>query len=453
MNDNHDITIIGAGLVGSLLALGLAKKGYQVTVFESRPDLRKADISAGKSINLALANRGIRALKQQGIFDKVEPLLIPMEGRMVHIPHEDAHFQPYGLHKDDVIYSVSRGGLNALLLDEAQKYPNVSINFEHRVSSIDLGDKTIKFVDQDKAVSFSQIIGTDGANSVLRDAIIDKHQTSTNEPTLSIEKLEHGYKELCILPNSADQHKLLVNALHIWPREDFMLIALPNLDGSFTLTLFMANQGSTSFDSLTSADDVLKFFKINFPDVYHEIDNLTVDFFSNPIGSLATVRCQQWHDEGTALLLGDAAHAIVPFHGQGMNCGFEDCFDLLNLLPPAQSSSLDWQHIFEQTQALRKPNANAIADMALENYIEMRSSVAKASFQRQKAIAAKLQGWFPDRFSPRYAMVMFDDIQYHQAQTIGEVHKQLLTELDKWQQENGELTKKFALQKLDEYQL
>ncbi|QOL24488.1 FAD-dependent monooxygenase [Thalassotalea sp. LPB0316] len=437
MTQTSSISIIGAGLVGSLLALGLAKKGYRVHVFESRPDLRKNDISAGKSINLALANRGIRALEQQGIFDQVKPLLIEMKGRMVHLTDQQAQFQTYGINEHEVIYSISRGGLNALLLDEAEKLPNVTLNFNHRVTGVDLDNKQLSFKDeQQQNHLFDRVIGTDGANSVLREAIAEHSQTPTQ---VTIDTLSHGYKELAILPDSNGKHQIEVNALHIWPRQDFMLIALPNLDGSFTLTLFLAKTGETSFEQLTSNEQIMTFFKQQFPDVYPLIDSLARDFNENPTGNLATVRCQQWHYQDIALLLGDAAHAIVPFHGQGMNCGFEDCYDLLNQIPPAGAES-NWLEIFSNTQTLRKPNANAIADMALENYIEMRASVAEPTFLRQKEIARQLQSWFPEHFTPRYAMVMFGELPYAQAQRIGETHKALLRKIDDWQQQGNTLT-------------
>ncbi|GLX86727.1 kynurenine 3-monooxygenase [Thalassotalea loyana] len=450
MSNNQSITIIGAGLVGSLLALGMAKKGYQVTVYESRSDLRKSDISAGRSINLALANRGMKALEQQGVLDLVMPLLIEMKGRMVHIIGEQEQFQPYGIKDADVIYSVSRGQLNALLLDEAEKLPNVALHFEHRVKQVDLDTGIITFNSSSQPNQrFERIIGTDGANSVLREAIAEK---TTNRENVNVEQLGHGYKELCVMPNSSGQHKLAVNALHIWPREDFMLIALPNLDGSFTLTLFLSKIGEQSFEALTTPAKIHDFFKQQFPDVYPLINNLEGDFESNPTGNLATVRCQQWHYQDKALLLGDAAHAIVPFHGQGMNCGFEDCFDLLIQVPSSENNA-DWQTIFSNTESLRKPNANAIADMALENYIEMRSSVAKESFIRQKAIAHQLQSWFPEQFTPRYAMVMFGAMPYSTAQELGETHKIMLAKIDEAQQQGVTLTKDLASQYLSTHGL
>ena len=450
---SEHITIIGAGLVGSLLAAGLAQKGIRVTVLESRPDIRKQKQSAGKSINLALANRGINALRYVNLFDQVKPLLTPMQGRMVHplkasdsdpnnnslddISFAQPQFQPYGIRPTDVIYSVSRAQLNALLLDEAERFPHVDFHFEHRVTEADLAANQLT-LQSGQQWSIDRVIGTDGANSVLRDAIERAANTAnTAIESVQIDELDHAYKELNIPADDDGKHQLPANALHIWPRDDFMLIALPNLDGSFTLTLFLAQKGKYSFEALQDSSAIEHFFQSQFPDVYSKIEHLLESFQSNPTGKLATVRTPNWHLDDKVLLLGDAAHAIVPFHGQGMNCGFEDCLQMLQLIDQANQTKTHWRSVFEQTAQLRMPNANAIADMALENYIEMRSSVTKTSFLKQKAIAAQIQRWFPKRFIPRYAMVMFESIDYWQAQKLGEVHKALLAELEQ-RQDNGE---------------
>ncbi|MFD2168335.1 FAD-dependent oxidoreductase [Thalassotalea euphylliae] len=449
----NKITLIGGGLVGSLLSVILARKGYDVDVFESRPDMRKADISAGRSINLALANRGIKPLADLGLMDELTPMLIPMKGRMVHpeAEGESANFQAYGNSASDVIYSVSRAHLNCFLMDKAEATGKVTFHYEHKVSNIDFDTNTFTadFCGQRKRVHFEQIIGTDGANSPVRDAI--HAQPSTQH---SIEALDHSYKELTIAPDENGAHKLDKHALHIWPRGDFMLIALPNTDGSFTLTLFMPNKGYTSFDSVETPDEITHFFDSHFASIKSDIDNLLEDFQSNPTGKLATIKCAPWHFEDKALIIGDAAHAIVPFHGQGMNCGFEDCHTIASLFPVVDSADdIDWQQLFQRVEDERKANADAIADMALENYVEMRDSVRQHEFLLQKQFAFKIQQWFPERFTPRYAMVMFEHRPYAEAYALGKKHKLLLTELsDRYScpsQLNGDIVKTL----LDKYEL
>ncbi|MFK0573699.1 FAD-dependent oxidoreductase [Endozoicomonas sp.] len=420
-------TMAGAGLAGSLLAVILARKGYQVEVFESRADMRKVDISAGRSINLALANRGIRPLEALGLMDKVTPLLIPMQGRMVHVDGQPSQLQPYGQQAHEVIYSVSRGELNSLLMTEAEQTGRVNIHFEQRITGVDLSSKSLALEHRGRTIarSFDRMIGADGANSIVRDAIM-----SATDSASSIDVLDHSYKELHIAPNSDNSHKLAKNALHIWPRGEFMMIALPNLDGSYTVTLFMPTRGEISFESLTQTDDILPFFKQYFAAVMPMLENLESSFQANPTGRLATVKCSPWHYQDSALIIGDAAHAIVPFHGQGMNCAFEDCQAIANLFPAAtQAEHTDWAELFRLVDKQRKPNSDAIADMALENYIEMRDSVMRPEYLLRKQFAFQLQRWFPERFTPRYGMVMFDDRSYEEAYALGKVHLQLLTEL------------------------
>ncbi|MFT4938144.1 MAG: kynurenine 3-monooxygenase [Paraglaciecola sp.] len=422
------ITLAGGGLVGSLLALILAKKGYQVEVFESRADMRKVDMSAGRSINLALANRGIKPLEELGLMPQINEMLIPMVGRMIHVEGEPATMQPYGQHKHEVIYSISRGELNSFLLTEAENTGLVKINFDTKISAVDFNSNqlTITQGDQTKTLEFSKIIGTDGANSVLRDAILD----ASKDQQLSVEVLDHSYKELHISPDKQGQHKIDKNALHIWPRGKFMLIALPNLDGSFTVTLFMPNKGKSSFATVNDEAEIHAFFDQHFADIKPELENLIGSFTTNPTGRLATIKCAPWNFADKALIIGDAAHAIVPFHGQGMNCGFEDCQAMAEHLPDAsEADNGDWQEIFAKVANLRKPNGDAIADMALENYIEMRDSVIQASFLKKKAFAFQLQQWFPTRFTPRYGMVMFEHRPYKEAFEFGKIHEQLLQEL------------------------
>ena len=421
------ITLVGGGLVGSLLSLILARKGFTVDVYESRDDMRKVDISAGRSINLALANRGIKPLQALGLMDEINDMLIPMRGRMVHIDGEPSTIQPYGQEAHEVIYSISRGQLNSFLMDKAEATGKVNFNFNHKVTDINFDNNTFTYQSNEKSETrqFTQIIGTDGANSPVRHAI---HSVSSVQHDQM--PLDHSYKELTILPDENGVHKLDKNALHIWPRGDLMLIALPNLDGSFTVTLFMPNEGYTSFDSIKTADEINHFFEANFADVKEQLADLVTSYQSNPTGKLATIKCMPWHYKDKALIIGDAAHAIVPFHGQGMNCGFEDCKVIAEILFDENlPEDIDWEVLFQQVENARKINADAIADMALENYVEMRDSVRQHEFLLQKQFAFKIQQWFPKRFTPRYAMVMFEHRPYSEAFELGKKHQQLLTEL------------------------
>ena len=467
MNNNHTqktITLAGGGLVGSLLALVLARKGYQIDVFESRPDLRKVDISAGKSINLALANRGIKPLQELGLMNDIEKMLIAMRCRLIHVDGQADNFQAYGQGAHEVIYSISRGELNGYLMTQAELTGKVNFYFEHRLTEVDLAKNQLSLNVNNKNVihHFQQLMGTDGANSLVRKAILKQNKSHTNYQN-DEQLLDHSYKELVIKANTKGQHKLDKNALHIWPRGNFMIIALPNLDGSFTVTLFLPAKGlksnaqkdNISFSELLNNEQLNIFFDDNFSELKPFINNLEDDFFTNPIGRLATIKCAPWSFSNKALILGDAAHAVVPFHGQGMNCGFEDC-DLINqLLPNANdlSSDFDWQQFFQTIEQQRKVNSDAIADMAIENYIEMRSSVLQADFLLKKQCAFKIQQWFPKRFSPRYAMVMFEHRPYCEALKLGEIHKEMLNELCDNINDVEQLNRVMAEKLLDKYQL
>ena len=421
---DKEITIIGAGLVGSLISIYLGQRGYKVNVFERLPDIRKEAIPAGRSINLALANRGIRPLQQVGIMDKVEQLLIPMKGRMLHDLEGKLQFQSYGQKDEEVIYSVSRAGLVSLLRDEAEATDNVQFHFKHELLDIDFENNTIQLKDNVSGQSFEHtfdiLLGTDGAGSQVRQTM-----ESLGVGNFSSELLEHDYKELTIPAASDNSFLIEKEALHIWPRGGYMLIALPNLSGDFTVTLFMPKEGDNSFANLTSKEAVDDFFQTNFKDAYELIPNLSELFFNNPTGILGTVRSSIWHHKNT-LIFGDAAHAIVPFHGQGMNCGFEDCAELNSLLNQHHDN---WQDVMPAFTEARKANANAIADMALENYVEMRDSVRDAKFHLKKAIAFELEKKFPSQFIPRYSMVMFHHIPYAVAQQRGEIQAYILQQL------------------------
>lgn len=416
------VTVVGAGLAGSLMAIFLARQGYLVTLYEKRPDMRQETLPAGRSINLALANRGLRALRAVGLEDRVRKLLVTMRGRMVHDTQGNTDLQPYGQRPWEVIYSVSRPGLNALLLDEAEAV-GVELRFRHPCTSVDLDQDSLAFRDEltERTVerSLAPCIAADGAGSIFREQLIRRpgfHGT--------VDWLEHSYKELCIPARCDGGYRLDPHALHIWPRGGFMLIALPNLDGSFTVTLFLPNSGDPGFEQLASPGLVHEFFERCFPDATALIPDLEKAFFVNPTGPLGTVRATPWHLDGRLCLLGDAAHAVVPFHGQGMNAAFEDCLAMDVCL---QESGGDWSTTFDRFFARRKPNADAIADMAIENYIEMRASVVDPRFLLRKQLAFELERRQPDRFVPRYSMVMFrDDIGYADARSRGDIQLRIM---------------------------
>ncbi len=419
------VNIVGAGLAGSLLALLLARRGLFVTLHERRPDPRQAQPERGRSINLALAARGMRALERAGVMERVRPLLIPMRGRMVHGLSGQTALQPYGQREHEVIWSVGRADLNRVLIEEASRHAGVSVRFNQLCLGADVREDGLRFRDQASGTlheaSLTPTIATDGAGSAVRGSLAAAGLVSVHE-----EWLDHDYKELSVPPASA-RDALERNALHIWPRGGFMLIALPNTDGSFTATLFLARTGAASFAALATDEAVAGFFQHQFPDALPLMPNLLAEFASHPQGQLGTVHATPWHVAGRVLLLGDAAHAIVPFHGQGMNAAFEDCVVLDALVARAA----DWPAVFAQFEESRRPNVAAIAHMALENYTEMRDAVLDARFVRRTEIAMGLERRFPDRFIPRYSMVMFHpEISYAEALRRGAVQAQLLDELD-----------------------
>jgi kynurenine 3-monooxygenase len=396
-----------------------------VTLHERRPDPRQAQPERGRSINLALAARGMRALEGAGVMERVRPLLIPMRGRMVHGLSGQTALQPYGQREHEVIWSVGRADLNRVLIEEASRHAGVSVRFNQLCLGADVREDGLRFRDQASGAlheaSLTPTIATDGAGSAVRGSLAAAGLVSVHE-----EWLDHDYKELSVPPATA-RDALERNALHIWPRGGFMLIALPNTDGSFTATLFLARTGAASFAALATDEAVAGFFQHQFPDALPLMPNLLAEFASHPQGQLGTVHATPWQVAGRVLLLGDAAHAIVPFHGQGMNAAFEDCVVLDALVARAP----DWPAVFAQFEQSRRPNAAAIAHMALENYTEMRDAVLDARFVRRKELAMGLERRFPDRFVPRYSMVMFHpEISYAEALRRGAVQAQLLDELD-----------------------
>lgn len=373
---------------------------------------------------MALAARGIRALELAELMPDVMPLLIPMPGRLLHALDGALSFMPYGQREHEVIYSVSRPGLNRVLLDAAER-AGATIHFRQALNDVDYASRTLIFVDtasgRRREVPMTTVIGADGAGSVLRRTAVEQLDLACTE-----DLLPHSYKELVLPADAQGRHRIEKNALHIWPRGGFMLIALPNLDGSFTVTLFLATRGEFSFESLRDGAAVEQFFARHFADAHELIPRVAEEFDKRPIGVMGTVRCRRWHVADNVLLIGDAAHAITPFHGQGMNAAFEDCRELLEVL----RGTTNWAQAFEQFEARQRPNADAIADMALENYIEMRDTVRDARFVLQKSLSLELERRFPERFVPRYSMVMFhDDIPYRVAFERGRIQEAILDEL------------------------
>ena len=432
--------IIGSGLCGPLLTILLSQRGYKVKLFEKRQDIRKSNICSGRSINLALSHRGIEALKYAKIFDEIEPHLIPMRGRMIH--HKDGclDFQPYSINPNHYINSVSRTKLNKILLNKADESDLVEVFFNFDLHSVEEKKNKLIF-SNGNSISFSEhVFGADGSNSVLR-SFIDKKVSSPSHT----KPLEHSYKELNILPKKDNNFQLEPNALHIWPRGEFMLIALPNTDHSFTCTLFMPNTGKNSFESLQTTDMVMNLFEKYFSDVLPILENFPNQFFDNPQGKLGTVYAEHWQYNNQFCLLGDSAHAIVPFFGQGMNASFEDCQILIESL---DNNHNNWETLFENYSTKRKHDGHAIAKMALENYTEMRDLVIKKEFILKKKIANKLYKLHPDRFIPRYNMVSFTSISYSDVYKRGNIQNEIISKLT-LDNPNYTLASKMIINKLE----
>ncbi|NNE65664.1 MAG: FAD-dependent monooxygenase [Pyrinomonadaceae bacterium] len=483
------VIIIGAGLAGSLLSTFFAKRGIATDVYEARGDMRKEEMSAGRSINLALSDRGIRALSAVGMDDYMLKEAVPMYGRLIHPVAGSTKLLPYSGREGEYINSVSRGGLNEALIDEADKYPASTFHFHERCVGFDCESGEARFrnteTGEEKTIKGETVIATDGAGSAVRQSMMNRGVERFN---YSQHFLKHGYKELRIppvsefkgeVPETANGEFLLEkNALHIWARHQYMMIALPNFDGSFTCTLFLAFEGKDSFEaiengtwglekssrgsaqmnadsekeprenedpkefpssSFRSASDprssaakipaveaLIRFYEVNFPDAVLLMPDLVEDFFDNPTGDLGTVKCFPWNVGGKALLLGDSAHAIVPFYGQGMNAAFEDCRILDGLI---DSHGLEWETVFTEYSELRKVNTDAIADLAVENFYEMRDHVADPVFVRKRDLETKLEREYPDYFS-KYSLVTFrEDIPYSEAQRRGNSQNEVLMKL------------------------
>ncbi len=418
------VTLVGAGLNGPLLALGLVKRGFRVEIYERRPDMRRVRISAGRSINLALSARGIHALAEAGLWNDMRSIVIPMKGRMMHSAASELTFQPYGKNEAEVIHSISRAELGIALMNAVESQ-GVRIHFQKRCTGIDLRMGALLLrderVDEERTLDSSVVIGCDGSASAIRGEMLKLSRFNFSQ-----QYLDYGYKELTIPAGPGGKHVLETNALHIWPRGNYMLIALPNVDGTFACILFLPFEGADSFDHLATHSAVIECFKSRFPDVLPLMPDLAGNFFANPTGTMVTIKCSPWHVEGRALLLGDAAHGIVPFFGQGINCGFEDCTCLLELL---DRHGADWERVFREFEAARKINTDAIADMAVENFVEMRDRVADPRFLFRKKVELALEAKYPQRFVPKYAMVTFHRIPYATALKRGQVQERMLTEL------------------------
>ncbi|MGA9509879.1 MAG: NAD(P)/FAD-dependent oxidoreductase [Candidatus Sulfotelmatobacter sp.] len=418
------VTLIGAGLNGPLLAILLMRRGFSVEMYERRPDMRRTRSSAGRSINLALSTRGIHALQQAGLWESMRGITIPMKGRMMHSTTGELTFQPYGKNDAEVIHSISRAELNIALMNTAEA-EGATIYFHQRCTGCNFKTGEIRVRNEDTGEETNRntdvLIGCDGAASALRAEML-----KLSHFNFSQQYLDYGYKELTIPAGPNGNPLLEPNALHIWPRGNHMLIALPNIDGTFACILFLPFDGPDSFASLSAETEVVRFFAERFPDAKRLMPQLAENYAANPTGSMVTIKCSPWHVHGRNLLLGDAAHAIVPFFGQGINCGFEDCTSLVELL---DRHGADWAKAFAEFDKKRKVNTDAIADMAIENFTEMRDRVADSRFLFTKRMELALEARFPDFFVPKYAMVTFHRIPYSVALARGTVQQQILSEL------------------------
>tara|TARA_R110000787_G_scaffold192886_9_gene304405 strand:+ start:10435 stop:11820 length:1386 start_codon:yes stop_codon:yes gene_type:complete len=428
MDKKEKVLVVGAGLCGSLLALRLAQRGYNVEVYESRPDLRKTEISAGRSINLALSDRGLKALRLAGVEEKAREICIPMRGRFMHDASSNTFESKYSGRDGEFINSISRGDLNGILLTEAEKHENVNIHFNTKCLGIDIENKIARFESYQTKEQFTVkaevIFGTDGAGSSLRKS----YEKQFPDFKASQEFLTHGYKELEIPADANGNHLISKDHLHIWPRGDYMLIALPNMDGSFTVTLFLSyKEGEYNFDNLTTKENITAFFEKDFPDTLELIPDILKEFEDNPTGKLGTVKCYPWSYKGNTLLMGDSAHAIVPFYGQGMNASFEDVVVFDEVLNEFEG---DWTKVFSEFEQRRKKDADAIADLAIDNYYEMRDHVANPSFKEKRTIEMDLEKNFPTEYFSKYSLVTFNEhIGYHEAMTKGRAQDKALLKM------------------------
>ena len=418
------ITIVGGGLVGSLLAVFMAKRGHTVHVFERRPDPRKTDVYAGRSINLVVSHRGWTALRAAGVEEAVQRIVVPVYARMTHDRDGKLTRLPYSI-DERAIHSVSRGELNKVLLTEAERLPNVTLHFDHRCTGVDLDTATCSFHDEVEgdniAVRADVVLGADGAPSAVRQEMMK------GRFNFSQSFIEHDYKEIAFPPNADGTPQMDPNCLHIWPRRQFMMMGLANTDGGFTGTLFMPHEGEYSFGTIKDEQDLMRFFEAHFKDAIPMLPDLAEQYFRNPQSNLAIIRCAPWTHKDKVALVGDSAHAIVPFYGEGMNSGYEDCKVLNDLLN--EHGDDDWGTVLDAYGRARKPNGDAIADLSLRNFVEMRDLVADPRFILRKKIEGRLQQRHPDKWLPLYSQVKFSDIPYVDAWNEGLRHDRTMEEV------------------------
>jgi len=423
MGKEH-LAIVGAGLCGTLLAVRLAQRGFKVDLFERRPDLRKQDLGAGRSINLALSDRGLQALEMVGAEDKVRSLMLPMKGRLLHDMKGETKMSLYSGRDGHHINSISRSGLNALLLDMAESYADVTLYFNHSCTSFEPEEAQLHFRDSRGETirkQYDRVFGTDGAGSAIRQSFMAR----SNQMRFDFEQsfLTHGYKELSFPPTPNGGFAVSPEGLHIWPRDEFMMIALPNLDKSFTVTLFQAYEGAQGFDALNNDDKIMQFFETYFPDAVPHMPDLIQEFHENPTSSLGTIKCSPWNIKDKVLMMGDAVHAIVPFYGQGMNCAFEDVYVFDQYL---ETYGTNWNELFEAYSRERKVNTDAIADLALDNFYEMQDHVNDENFAKKRALEMVLEKTTADYHS-KYSLVTFrPDLPYREALDQGRFQDEFL---------------------------
>ncbi|NND63823.1 MAG: FAD-dependent monooxygenase [Flavobacteriaceae bacterium] len=429
MQKQENILIIGAGLCGSLLALRMAQRGYNITLIEKRPDLRKVSQDAGRSINLALSDRGLKGLRLAGVEEAARKLCIPMQGRMIHDKDGNTFLSKYSGRENEHINSISRPGLNMLLLNEVEKMPNVNLHFNLGCKSVDLENAAATFrnyeTGETQTFTGDVLFGTDGAGSVVRKSMFEDKRFLFS---FSQQWLTHGYKELEIPATENGGYRIDKDALHIWPRGADMLIALPNLDGSFTVTLFAPYEDSDyCFNNLTTEEKVLEYFNNEFADIVPLIPDLTNEFFENPTAPLGTIKCSPWNSYGKSILLGDAAHAIVPFYGQGMNASFEDVVVFDEILEKHQGN---WDTVFSEYEKSRKKDTDAIADLAVDNFHEMKEHTASPLFQKKRKLETAFEAEFPDKYYSKYSLVTFNEnIPYSEAMKRGRAQDKAILNL------------------------
>lgn len=444
---NEKIAVVGAGLCGTLMAIRLAEYGYQVDLYERRPDLRKEEMDAGRSINLALSHRGLGALDMIGMRETVSEQIIPMYGRLVHPVGRESTLYRYSGREGEYINSVSRPGLNATLLDKAETFDNINIQFETKVSSMDIASSTLHIMDGESTIqkSYDVVLGSDGAGSAIRRS----YQRRGNKLRFDFQQkwLSTGYKELNLPPDEHGKWQLETNALHIWPRDGHMMIALPNLDGSFTLTLFIPFEGKSNVELLDTDDNVMAFMQEHYAMAIENIPDLIEQWHDNPTSSLGTVKCYPWN-YGKTVLMGDAAHAIVPFYGQGMNCAMEDCVVLDKLI---QRHNHDWSMILSDYQVERKADTDAIADLAEDNFYEMRDATADPVFNRKRKLELRLESERNDYYS-KYSLVTFrPDLPYQRAMIQGRLQNKYLYELAQKHEDVSQLDLDTVMSDLQKY--